>query len=156
MLWVTDFPLFEREEEGEKEADNSSGNDGGDGGAAMVTAQPWTPVHHPFTAPMPSDMEKLFGEDCAIAKITGQHYDLVCNGMEVGGGSVRIHDPVAQRHVLERILGLGTDATEQSFGHLLESLQEKLIDLHDDMKTINSHAHDHSDKVPSSLHHKEK
>ena len=124
MLWVTDFPLFEREEEGEKEADNSSGNDGGDGsgGAATVTAQPWTPVHHPFTAPMPSDMEKLFGEDCAIAKITGQHYDLVCNGMEVGGGSVRIHDPVAQRHVFERILGLGTDATEQSFGHLLESL----------------------------------
>jgi aspartyl-tRNA synthetase len=71
----------------------------------------WVSVHHPFTAP--ADPDDL---DPATAK--GRGYDLVLNGFELGGGSIRIHDPEVQRRVFER-LGLTPEQTEEQFGHLI-------------------------------------
>src|SRR5476651_219257 len=97
FVWVTDFPMFER--------DATSGALGA--------------VHHPFTAPLPEDVPLLDERPWAVR---AQAYDLVLNGTELGGGSIRINDPAVQ----ERILGLlGVDeATAQTrFGFLLEGLR---------------------------------
>jgi len=74
----------------------------------------WVSVHHPFTAPMGEDL------DPATAKARG--YDLVLNGFEVGGGSIRIHRPDVQERVFE-ILGLSPEQTEEQFGHLLRAFR---------------------------------
>jgi aspartyl-tRNA synthetase len=97
FCWVIDFPLFEWDEEGER----------------------WDPSHHLFTAPMPEDVE-LLDSDPGAAR--GQQYDLVLNGEEVAGGSIRIH----QREVQEKIFDLiGLDAAEaqERFGHMLEAFE---------------------------------
>jgi aspartyl-tRNA synthetase len=88
FLWVTDFPLFS--------PDLHDATDPGQGGAAGIRS-----THHPFTAPQIQDLDKL-----AInpLDVKGQHYDLVVNGVELGGGSVRIHDADLQHHVLQEIL----------------------------------------------------
>ena len=97
LLWVSDFPLFEQDEAGA-----------------------WSAMHHPFTAPLADDIEKLRAGD--LAGLTGQCYDLVCNGTEVGGGSVRIHDANLQRCVLQDVLRMPSARVDSTFGHLLESL----------------------------------
>jgi aspartyl-tRNA synthetase len=87
FLWVMDFPLFSP----------SSGK----GGSEMKS------VHHPFTAPVPEDRELLLSGPASVEQLTqvkGQHYDLVVNGVELGGGSIRIHCPTLQEHVLTDIL----------------------------------------------------
>jgi aspartyl-tRNA synthetase len=97
FCWVIDFPLFEWDEEGQR----------------------WDPSHHLFTAPMPEDLP-LLETDPGAAR--GQQYDLVCNGEEIAGGSIRIH----QRGVQERIFGLiGLEAAEakERFGHMLEAFE---------------------------------
>ena len=97
FCWVIDFPLFEWDEEGQR----------------------WDPSHHLFTAPMPEDVP-LLETDPGAAR--GQQYDLVCNGEEVAGGSIRIH----QREVQEKIFGLiGLDVEEaqERFGHMLEAFE---------------------------------
>ena len=97
FCWVVDFPLFEWDEEGER----------------------WDPSHHLFTAPMPEDVA-LLDSDPGAAR--GQQYDLVLNGEEVAGGSIRIH----QREVQEKIFDLiGLDITEakERFGHMLEAFE---------------------------------
>lgn len=94
FLWVVDFPLFEH--------DPDSGN---------IMA-----VHHPFTLPREEDVEYLYTNPL---KARSQHYDLVLNGCEVGGGSIRIHDSTMQRYVLHNILGIG----ETSLGFLNEALE---------------------------------
>ncbi len=97
FCWVIDFPLFEWDEEGQR----------------------WDPSHHLFTAPMPEDLP-LLETDPGAAR--GQQYDLVCNGEEIAGGSIRIH----QRNVQERIFDLiGLDAAEanERFGHMLEAFE---------------------------------
>ncbi len=94
-LWVTDFPIFESEEDGTLKA-----------------------AHHPFVHPHPDD-EGLLASSPAEAR--GQAYDLVYNGVEFGSGSVRNHDPEVQRVIL-RHLGLSDDEIDQKFGFLLESL----------------------------------
>jgi len=99
MLWVEDFPLFEVDPEA----------------AAGVSS-----AHHPFTAPQMQDLDKLMNGDWD--QVHGQHYDLVMAGTELGGGSVRIHDPQLQLFVLERVLGLSPERVEASFGHLMEAL----------------------------------
>jgi aspartyl-tRNA synthetase len=91
LLWVTDFPLFERNEEGQ-----------------------WTPVHHPFTAPQGDDL------DPETAK--ARAYDLVMNGFELGGGSIRIHDPELQRRVFDA-LGISREAAQEKFGFLLDAFR---------------------------------
>ena len=108
FLWVEDFPLFLP-----KELDSAS-----------VSTYGIESAHHPFTQPHPED-EHLLLEGCSIAdgvesllKIRSLHYDLVLNGQEIGGGSIRIHDPNLQKFVLEDILN--EDISELK--HLIESL----------------------------------
>ncbi len=94
FLFVTDFPVFER-------------NEGGD----------LVPIHHPFTAPVSVD-EMRNHPDTAISKA----YDLVLNGAELGSGSVRIHDPQVQAQVFD-VLGISPEAAERRFGWFLEALR---------------------------------
>ncbi|XP_011359592.2 aspartate--tRNA ligase, mitochondrial-like, partial [Pteropus vampyrus] len=94
FLWVVDFPLFLPKEGHPGELESA---------------------HHPFTAPHPSDIHLLSAEP---EKVRSQHYDLVLNGSEIGGGSIRIHDARLQRHILETVLK--EDVTLLS--HLLQAL----------------------------------
>uniref|UniRef100_A0A3B5LEG2 Aminoacyl-transfer RNA synthetases class-II family profile domain-containing protein n=1 Tax=Xiphophorus couchianus TaxID=32473 RepID=A0A3B5LEG2_9TELE len=94
FLWVVDFPLFLPKEDKPKELESA---------------------HHPFTAPQPEDSELLFTEP---HKVRGQHYDLVLNGSEIGGGSIRIHKASEQLHVLKNIL----KEDPGLLSHLLEAL----------------------------------
>jgi aspartyl-tRNA synthetase len=96
-LWVVDFPMFEYDEEGKR----------------------WSAMHHPFTAPKDGHEEKLAADPGgALAKA----YDLVLNGSEIGGGSVRIHREEVQSKVF-RAMGIAHDEARQKFGFLLEALQ---------------------------------
>lgn len=88
FLWVYEFPLFLPEDE-VKEEDDGSGR------------KKWTSCHHPFTAPRESDRGLVYTDP---GKVTGEHFDLVLNGEEVGGGSIRINDPVLQKYVLNNVL----------------------------------------------------
>ncbi|XP_015100578.1 aspartate--tRNA ligase, mitochondrial [Vicugna pacos] len=94
FLWVVDFPLFLPKEENPKELESA---------------------HHPFTAPHPSDVRLLYTEP---QKVRSQHYDLVLNGSEIGGGSIRIHDAELQRYILATILKEDVDL----LSHLLQAL----------------------------------
>jgi aspartyl-tRNA synthetase len=110
ILWVTEFPLFTRADE--DKADLSHGR--------------WASSHHPFTAPVIGDVETLMNaragkSEDQIRSIKGQHYDLVLNGVELGGGSVRVHDPVMQEHIFKNILELD-EREYSSFQHLLHAL----------------------------------
>ena len=96
LLWVQNFPLFERNEEGR-----------------------WVPCHHPFTAPHPEDLAFLEQDP---ARVRGLAYDLVLNGEEIGGGSIRIHRGDIQERVF-RALGIGPDEAEHRFGFLLQALR---------------------------------
>ena len=96
FLWVTDFPLFIREENG-----------------AL------TSVHHPFTSPNPEDLRLL---DSAPEKVRALAYDVVFNGTELGGGSIRINDPALQRKVLG-LLGINEEQAQNRFGFLLDALK---------------------------------
>jgi aspartyl-tRNA synthetase len=97
FLWVTDFPLFEWSDE----------------------EQRLTSMHHPFTSPRPEDIPFLAE---APEKVKAQAYDLVLNGVEIGGGSIRIHDLEVQRKVFE-ILGLSAEQAEAKFGFFLKALE---------------------------------
>ncbi|MFM8922390.1 MAG: aspartate--tRNA ligase [Candidatus Nanopelagicaceae bacterium] len=96
FLWVVDAPMFEPTE---------------DGG--------WTAVHHPFTGPKP-EFAKSFKDDPASA--LAYAYDIVLNGTELGGGSIRIHDQQMQRDVFE-VIGLTKEEAQSKFGFLLEAFQ---------------------------------
>jgi aspartyl-tRNA synthetase len=77
----------------------------------------WQPMHHPFTAPRDEDLPLL---DTAPEKVYGRHYDLVLNGYEIAGGSIRIHTSELQRRVF-RLMGYSDQEVKQRFGHLLEA-----------------------------------
>ena len=96
FLWVVDAPMFER-------TDNGG----------------WTAVHHPFTGPKP-EFAKTFKSDPASA--LAYAYDIVLNGTELGGGSIRIHDQQIQRDVFE-VIGLTKEEAQSKFGFLLEAFQ---------------------------------
>ncbi|WP_337845606.1 aspartate--tRNA ligase [Thermus sp.] len=96
FLWVVDFPLLEWDAER--------------GG--------WTYMHHPFTRPHPEDLP-LLEED--PGRVRALAYDLVLNGVEVGGGSIRIHDPALQAQMF-RLLGIGEEEQKEKFGFFLEAL----------------------------------
>jgi aspartyl-tRNA synthetase len=96
-LWVVDFPMFEYDEE----------------------AKRWNAMHHPFTAP--KDGHEAFLES-EPARALAKAYDMVLNGSEIGGGSVRIHREEVQSKVF-RALSIGPDEARQKFGFLLEALQ---------------------------------
>ncbi|MDO9508255.1 MAG: aspartate--tRNA ligase [Thermovirgaceae bacterium] len=96
FLWVTDFPLLEWDDEGSR----------------------WTAVHHPFTSPNLDDLD-LLSED--PGKVRSRAYDLVLNGTEVGGGSIRIHDPAVQQRMFE-VMSFTPERTRERFGFLLDAL----------------------------------
>ena len=96
-LWVVDFPMFEW---------NAGENR-------------WFSLHHPFTAPATDDPAELHGN---LAEMTSRAYDMVLNGTELGGGSVRIHDQNMQKTVFD-LLGIGDEEAREKFGFLLDALQ---------------------------------
>jgi len=95
-VWVTDFPMFEYDPEGKR----------------------WAAVHHPFTSPRDEDLEFLTSDP---ARVRAKAYDLVLNGNEIGGGSIRIHRSDVQAQVFQA-LGLGDEEARDKFGFLLEAL----------------------------------
>jgi aspartyl-tRNA synthetase len=96
-LWVIDFPAFEWDEEEKR----------------------WYSLHHPFTAPKPEDVGKLESDPGGVLT---NAYDLVMNGSEIAGGSIRIHDQAVQSKVF-KLLGLSEEEAQQKFSFLLEALQ---------------------------------
>lgn len=96
FTWITSFPLFTRDDDGQ----------------LMST-------HHPFTCPAEEDVDMLFSNPEAIR---AEHYDLVLNGMEIGGGSIRIHDAELQMAIMRDILRLD-DQQLAKFDHLIQALR---------------------------------
>ncbi|MEX1015203.1 MAG: aspartate--tRNA ligase [Phycisphaeraceae bacterium] len=96
-VWIVDFPVVEWNEE-QKRYDS---------------------LHHPFTAPLDEDLDKLASDP---GSVRSKAYDLVLNGSELGGGSIRIHRPDVQRQVF-KILGIDDDAAQEKFGFLLDALK---------------------------------
>ena len=76
-------------------------------------------MHHPFTAPKPCDVSKL---DTDPASVLADAYDMVCNGVEVGGGSIRIHDAVLQAKIFE-VLGFTPERAQEQFGFLMNAFK---------------------------------
>jgi len=97
FLWVTDFPMFEWDEEGKR----------------------WAAAHHPFTSPHERDMEKLESDPGAVRALA---YDVVLNGTELGSGSIRIHRQDIQRKIF-RSLGMTEEEARSRFGFFLEALE---------------------------------
>ena len=96
FTWITHFPMFEYDE----------------------TEKRYQALHHPFTAPTESDLDKL---ETTPLEVNSRAYDLVLNGVEIGGGSIRIHDSKLQQRVL-KCLGIGEKEAKEKFGFLLEAL----------------------------------
>ena len=96
FLWVVDFPLMSYDEEHKR----------------------YVATHHPVTAPVAEDAALL---DSNPKAVRGQHYDVVLNGMELGGGSIRIHQPALQKKVFEDVLKIPADVVESRFGYLLKA-----------------------------------
>ena len=98
-LWVVDFPLLEQDEE--------SGR--------------WHAMHHPFTAPKPEDAQKLFDQK-DLGSVRANAYDLVINGTEIGGGSIRIHER-AMQEAMFRVLGFSDEDARYKFGFLMDAFE---------------------------------
>ncbi|MBO9308670.1 MAG: aspartate--tRNA ligase [Chloroflexi bacterium] len=97
FCWIVDFPLFDWN----------------------ADEQRWDPSHHLFTAPAPEDIPLL---DSDPGKVRGQQYDLICNGYEVAGGSIRIHDRALQEKIFG-LIGLDVEDAKRRFGHMLEAFE---------------------------------
>ena len=97
FVWVVEFPLFEWNEDENR----------------------YDSLHHPFTAPMPEDIQKLESDP---ADIRSQAYDIVVNGSEIGGGSIRIHDPKIQQKVFD-LLKISKKQAQEQFGFFLKALK---------------------------------
>ncbi|SNX88094.1 related to aspartate--tRNA ligase, mitochondrial [Melanopsichium pennsylvanicum] len=114
FTWITEFPLFTLADDDKNQLSTlSSGS----------SATRWQSSHHPFTAPVAQDIRLLsnHSDPESIAKVRGQHYDLVLNGQEIGGGSVRIHSRKLQETVFRDILKLDKSETAR-FAHLIHAL----------------------------------
>ena len=96
FTWVVDAPMFEEDDAGG-----------------------WTAVHHPFTSPLPEWAGKF---DAQPGEALADAYDIVCNGTEIGGGSIRIHRPDVQQRVFD-VIGLSREEASSQFGFLLEALR---------------------------------
>lgn len=99
FLWVTEFPMFEYHAEDKR----------------------WYAMHHPFTSPREEDLDKLNPEDSKVGEALAKAYDLVLNGVELGGGSIRIHRPDVQKNIF-RILGFSDEEARRRFGFFLDAL----------------------------------
>ncbi|TVQ60016.1 MAG: aspartate--tRNA ligase [Phycisphaerales bacterium] len=104
FVWVIDFPMFEYDEEGGR----------------------WVAMHHPFTAPNPDQLDAFLRADAgdrdAIEGVVSAGYDLVVNGSEIAGGSIRIHDQAVQEKVF-RLIGLSDEEAKEKFSFLLDALK---------------------------------
>jgi aspartyl-tRNA synthetase len=98
FLWVVDFPLLSFDKEQNR----------------------WYSSHHPFTAPVADDIPHLKTEP---KKVRGQHYDIVVNGVELGGGSIRIHQPNVQEAIFKDILQIPDEMVKARFGYMLEAFK---------------------------------
>jgi aspartyl-tRNA synthetase len=98
FLWVVDFPLLSYDKEQNR----------------------WYSSHHPFTAPVAEDIPLLKSDP---KKVRGQHYDIVVNGVELGGGSIRIHQPDVQKTIFEEVLDLPSELVKARFGYMLEAFR---------------------------------
>jgi len=98
FLWVVDFPLLSFDKEMNR----------------------WYSSHHPFTAPVAEDIPLLKTDP---KKVRGQHYDVVVNGVELGGGSIRIHQPDVQKTIFEDILQIPPETAKARFGYMLEAFR---------------------------------
>src|SRR5436190_2186955 len=98
FLWVVDFPLLSFDKEQNR----------------------WYSSHHPFTAPVAEDIPMLKIDP---KKVRGQHYDIVVNGTELGGGSIRIHQPEVQKTVFEEVLQISPDETKLRFAYMLDAFR---------------------------------
>jgi len=98
FLWVVDFPLLSFDKEQNR----------------------WYSSHHPFTAPVAEDIPLLKSDP---KKVRGQHYDVVVNGIELGGGSIRIHQPDVQKLVFEDVLQIPPETVKARFGYMLEAFR---------------------------------
>ncbi|MHB8520260.1 MAG: aspartate--tRNA ligase [Limisphaerales bacterium] len=98
FLWVVDFPLLSFDKENNR----------------------WYSSHHPFTAPVAEDVPLLTTD---AHKVRGQHYDVVVNGVELGGGSIRIHQPAVQKTIFEQVLQIPPETVKSRFGYLLEAFR---------------------------------
>jgi len=98
FLWVVDFPLLSYDKEMNR----------------------WYSSHHPFTAPVGEDVPLLNSDP---KKVRGQHYDIVVNGVELGGGSIRIHQPDVQKMIFEKILQIPPEMVTARFGYMLEAFR---------------------------------
>ncbi len=96
FLWVVDFPLMTYDED----------------------QKSYVATHHPFTAPVAEDAALI---DTNPKAVRGQHYDIVLNGMELGGGSIRIHQPALQKKIFEDVLKIPADVVESRFGYMLRA-----------------------------------
>jgi aspartyl-tRNA synthetase len=96
FLWVVNFPLMTYDEE----------------------QKTYVATHHPFTAPVPEDAALI---DTNPKAVRGQHYDIVLNGTELGGGSIRIHQPALQKKIFEEVLKIPPDIVESRFGYMLRA-----------------------------------
>jgi aspartyl-tRNA synthetase len=98
FLWVVDFPLLSFDKEQNR----------------------WYSSHHPFTAPVAEDVGFLTNDP---KKVRGQHYDVVVNGVELGGGSIRIHQPELQKTIFEQVLQIPPEMVKARFGYMLEAFR---------------------------------
>ena len=98
FLWVIEFPLMLFDEEQGR----------------------YVSAHHPFTSPVEEDVQYL---DSDPLRVRGQHYDIVLNGVELGGGSIRIHQPQVQEKVFRDVLKIPEDIIESRFGYMLKAFK---------------------------------
>jgi aspartyl-tRNA synthetase len=98
FLWVIDFPLLTFDKDNQRHV----------------------ATHHPFTAPVVEDVQLLSTDP---SKVRGQHYDLVLNGMELGGGSIRIHQSEIQQKLFTEVLKIPADIAESRFGYMIKALK---------------------------------
>ena len=98
FLWVVEFPLLMFDKEMDR----------------------WYSSHHPFTSPVEEDIPKLSSDPKSVR---GQHYDIVVNGVELGGGSIRIHQRELQKTIFEDVLQIPADVAQERFGYMLEAFR---------------------------------
>ncbi|MAE30677.1 MAG: aspartate--tRNA ligase [Verrucomicrobiales bacterium] len=98
FLWVIEFPLLMFDKEMDR----------------------WYSSHHPFTSPVPEDIPKLKSDPKSVR---GQHYDIVVNGVELGGGSIRIHQRELQKTIFEELLQIPPEVAQERFGYMLEAFR---------------------------------
>lgn len=123
FCWIIDFPFFEKDDSSSQVLSNNNGKTNGKsrmGNKTWEDKGKWTFTHNPFSAPKAGFMQDLMDKK-SIEEILTTQYDMVLNGNEIGGGSIRNNDPRALERVFE-IIGYKTDEIKKEFGHMIDAL----------------------------------